>query len=114
MGLLSKSLSYDITVTPHQLHGRKIKGTHYCPFVKGTHRSPVDSPHRGLEMWRSFQCHDVIMDTDPLSLEVTAGNFLLSRLNFALLILLIIPLSLATKALRNILSKLNNKKVLRA
>ena len=36
-----------------------IKGSHQWPFVRGTHRVPVDSPHKGPVMWRSYPCHDV-------------------------------------------------------
>ena len=31
------------------------------PFVKGMHRWPVDSPHKGPVMWNEFPFHDVFM-----------------------------------------------------
>ena len=34
---------------------RNIKGPYYWPFVRGINRWPVDSPHKGPEMWKSCQ-----------------------------------------------------------
>ena len=38
-----------------------IKGTYYWPFVKGIHRWPVDSLHKGPVMQKAFPCPDLIM-----------------------------------------------------
>ena len=37
------------------------RGLHYWPFVKGIHRFPMDSPHKGPVMLKAFPCPDVIM-----------------------------------------------------
>ena len=42
-------------------HQNNTKALHYCPFVRGIHRWPVDSPHKGTVMRKTFLCHDVIM-----------------------------------------------------
>ena len=41
-------------------------------FVKGIHRWPVDSPHKGPVMWESFSSHDVIMWYKPMRWNITA------------------------------------------
>ena len=38
-----------------------IKAPQHWPFVKGIHRWPVDSPHKGPVMWKALPCHDIIM-----------------------------------------------------
>ena len=38
-----------------------IKALHYCPFVRGSHRWPVDSPHKGTVMQKRLPCHAVFM-----------------------------------------------------
>ena len=38
-----------------------IKGPHCWPLVKGIHRCPVDSPHKGPIMQKAFPFHDIIM-----------------------------------------------------
>ena len=35
--------------------------SHYRPLVRGIHRWPVDSPHKGPVIWKAFPCHDVII-----------------------------------------------------
>ena len=42
-------------------HKRNIKALCYWPFVRGIHRWPVDSPHKGPVMRKMFQCCDIIM-----------------------------------------------------
>ena len=37
------------------------KAPHKCPFVKGMHRWPVNSPHKGPVMRKVFLFHDAIM-----------------------------------------------------
>ena len=37
------------------------KTSHYRPFVRGIHRSSVDSPHKGPVKLNAFPCHDVII-----------------------------------------------------
>ena len=32
---------------------------YYCPFVRGIHRSPVDSPHKRPVMW-TFDVHSLV------------------------------------------------------
>ena len=39
----------------------------YQSFVRGIHRSPVDSPHKGTVMRKESSCHDVIMNPPPRS-----------------------------------------------
>ena len=57
---------YDIMDFAQQLvqanNKENIKATHHWPFVRGIHRSPVDSPHKGPVMRRAFLCNDVIID----------------------------------------------------
>ena len=38
-----------------------IKFPHHWPFVRGFHRSPVESPHKGPVMRKAFPCHGAIM-----------------------------------------------------
>ena len=38
-----------------------IKAMHWWSLVKGIHRSPVYSPHKGAVSWKWFPCHDVII-----------------------------------------------------
>ena len=38
-----------------------IQIPHYWPFVRGIHQWPVDSPHKGPAMWKTFPCNDMIM-----------------------------------------------------
>ena len=40
---------------------RNIKGPRYCPFVRGIHRAPVDSPHKGTVTRKMFPFDDVII-----------------------------------------------------
>ena len=40
-----------------------IKAPHYRPFVRGIHRWPGDSPHKGPVTQKSVSCQDVIMFT---------------------------------------------------
>ena len=43
-------------------------------FVKGNHRSPVNSPHKGPVTWKMFPFYDVIMNFNiPVPLITTAG-----------------------------------------
>ena len=35
---------------------------YYCPFVRGIHRWPVDSPHKGPVMRKPLPCRNVIMN----------------------------------------------------
>ena len=44
-------------------HRRRIESPHYWPFVRGIHRSPADSPHKGPVMWKAFPCHAIVMCT---------------------------------------------------
>ena len=37
------------------------KAPHYWPFVKGIHRWPVDSPHKGSVKREAFPCYNVIL-----------------------------------------------------
>ena len=38
-----------------------IKALYHWSFVKGNHRSPKYSRHKGLIMWKRFPCHDSII-----------------------------------------------------
>ena len=40
---------------------KKHQSTHYWPFVRGTHRSPVNSPHKGPVTWKKLPFDDVII-----------------------------------------------------
>ena len=40
---------------------KNIKPPRYWPFVRGIHRWPVDSPHKGPVTWKLFPLDDVIM-----------------------------------------------------
>ena len=44
-----------------QINKEIIKDPHYWPFVRGIHRWPVDSSHKGPVMRQVPQSHDVIM-----------------------------------------------------
>ena len=41
-----------------------IKALCFWPFVRGIHRWPVDSPHKGPVIQKAFTCHDVIMNRE--------------------------------------------------
>ena len=41
---------------------RNIKAVHHWIFVRGIHRSPVDSSHKDLVMRKAFSCNDIIMN----------------------------------------------------
>ena len=46
--LSRKSLAFRLFVQIYQTNNKwSIRASHYMPFVNGTHRSPVDSPHKG-------------------------------------------------------------------
>ena len=70
---------YGQCMAPHKRHGlsnhrlieclfsslfmlttKKISSPCYWPFVRGMHRWPVDSPHKGPETRKAFPCLDVI------------------------------------------------------
>ena len=51
---------------------------HCWPFVRGIHRSPVNSPPKGLLMWKVFPCHDIFMMCTHFS-EATATLELVSQ-----------------------------------
>ena len=38
-----------------------VKELHYVHYVKGIHRPPVDSHHKGLMMWKVFPCQWVML-----------------------------------------------------
>ena len=40
---------------------RNSKGPRYWTFVRGIHRGPVDSSHKGTVTWKMFPCDDVVM-----------------------------------------------------
>ena len=40
---------------------RNIEVPHHWPFVRGNHRSLMDSPHKGAVMRKAFPCHDGIV-----------------------------------------------------
>ena len=40
---------------------KKIKVLHCCPFVRGIHRWPVDSPHKWPVIQKVFPCHVIVM-----------------------------------------------------
>ena len=47
------SMAYNITIRRYSIHDDVIKWKHFSrnwPFVRGIHRSPVNSPHKG--QWR--------------------------------------------------------------
>ena len=44
-----------------RLASKKRSKPGYWPFVRGIHRSPVDSPHKRPVNRRAFPCHDVIV-----------------------------------------------------
>ena len=60
-----KSKADRLIVEQHTQANNKgyIKAPPYWSFVRGIHRWPVDSPHKGTVMQQSFPCPDVIMDT---------------------------------------------------
>ena len=39
---------------------KNIESPHYWPFVRGSHRWSVDSPHKGPVMRKTFPCHGVV------------------------------------------------------
>ena len=41
----------------------KHKRSASLAFVRGIHRWPANSPHKGPVTWKIFPCHDVIMIT---------------------------------------------------
>ena len=43
------------------LHQRKHQSLYYWPFMKGIHRSPVDSLHKWPVKSKAFPCYDVIV-----------------------------------------------------
>ena len=44
-------LEFGITHTYHDDVIKWKQFPRYCPFVQGIHRSPVDSPHKGIVTW---------------------------------------------------------------
>ena len=42
-----------------------VKAPHSWLFVRGIHRWPVDSPHKGPAMWKVFPCHFIFMQSLP-------------------------------------------------
>ena len=44
-----------------------IKAPRHCPFVRGIHRSPVNSPHKWTVTRKMFPFDDVIMDTSLIT-----------------------------------------------
>ena len=42
---------------------------HYCPFVREIHQWQLDSSHKGQVMWKMFQWHVVITNTDARRTE---------------------------------------------
>ena len=45
----------------HAYNKENIKAIHYWPFVRGIHRSPVDSPHKGPVILKAFPCRSILM-----------------------------------------------------
>ena len=46
-----------------QIDNKKIKGQRFFPFVRGIHRSPVDSLHKGTVTWKGIRFDDMRMGT---------------------------------------------------
>ena len=44
-----------------RLTTKKHQSSHYCPFVRGIHRWPVDSPHKGPVTPKMFPFGDIII-----------------------------------------------------
>ena len=59
-----------------------IKIPHYCPFLRGIHRSSVDSPHKGLVMRKTLPRYDVIMVYPQDILEWFIGRLSAERVNW--------------------------------
>ena len=49
---------FRLTLEKHQRH--------YCPFVKGIHRRPVDPSHKGTMTRKKVPCYDAIMLWYPI------------------------------------------------
>ena len=49
---------------------RNIKGLRYCPFVRGIHQWPMDSPHIGTVMHETFPFDNVIMSVPSCFLKL--------------------------------------------
>ena len=48
-----------IQVSKHQSQWKHHRIT--GPFVRVIHRWPVDSPHKGLVLWKTLSCPDIVM-----------------------------------------------------
>ena len=62
-------------------HQRKYQSPVSLAFVRGIHRSPVDSPHKGQVTRKMFPFDDVIMSyCNPVSLSILSTQSPFSRL----------------------------------
>ena len=62
IGVMASQITSLTIVYSTRVHIKvNIKATRYWPFVRGIHRRPVNSPHKGPVTWKMFPFDDVIM-----------------------------------------------------
>ena len=82
MNIMASKSNGNLTVFQHLFRltrKQNIKAMHYWPFVRVSHKWPVDSPHKGLVMQNVVLCHDVIMRCVWAELEALFCCLCLSR-----------------------------------
>ena len=66
-----KSLATELFVQQLvQVNKEALKAPHYWPFVRGVHRWPVDSPHKGPVMWEAFPYPGIMFQQTSLHMSI--------------------------------------------
>ena len=74
-GVSNRSLTIVFSIVYWDANQRKHQSSASLAFVRGSHRGPVNSPHKWPVTRKMFPFHDVIMDSGPFTSVYGLGPF---------------------------------------